>query len=218
MKAFSKQDKEKVEALAEDMECKAAHQAYAEYQSKMAELERKKREEERRQKKEREEAQYAKEYEEFKESLGKLGTKQFFAVQSDCSGLSFGKPTAKCKAFNELKDEKSKIEIDALIKKYKGDDLTVFMNKSCKGIGYSDIYCRLSREAVAKQEKDKVNYYLENRSVLKQHFNECQKRQHELWNKRQYSEANEYLRTFQCRLVGRAAQKLNVFDFRKPIE
>ncbi len=93
-KAFLARDHKKLETLSKDSECNAAKQAYAEHQQalRQAELERK-------------QAQYTKELKEYTELLSPMPIEEFYSIRKECRYI-YGSRSAKCQAFNDLKDAK----------------------------------------------------------------------------------------------------------------
>jgi hypothetical protein len=216
--AFKSADKEEITAILEDAECRAADKVHREHKHELAKLERKKRQEERERKRAEEEKAYQVEYEKQKPLVAALSIEEFYAAQKECHRTFSMKPAPKCKAIDDMKKEKDDAEIGALIKKYPGDALKTFNKESCQGLKFSEVYCSLSRNAVNKQSKDKVEYYLQNRQELKTVFNQCQKQIKALNTSSKWREANDVARTFKCDTVSKAAQKLRVFGFGKPIQ
>ena len=66
-------------------------------------------------------------------------------------------------------------------------------------------------------KEEKIRYYISNRDKLKIKFNQCHKKYIELKKSKTWKEANESLRTYQCDIVGKAAAKLKVYSFNKPL-
>ncbi len=205
-KAFISQDKQKFAELSEDSECKAAQQAHAEHQQELRQAQQK-----------REQEQFEKELKEYTDTLSSMPIEEFYLIRNECQ-FSSGSDSTKCKAFNDLKDDKFNYEIKKLIDEHDGDSLQEYSEKQCKGIEYKEVTCELSRNAVDKQRQDQVDYYLANREELKLVFNTCQAEHSKLQQAKKYKEASQLAQTFDCNVVAAAASKLNVRSFYKPID
>ncbi|MUJ27917.1 hypothetical protein GNP73_07985 [Aliivibrio fischeri] len=213
-KAFMDGDAVRLQKTAEDVECKAATNAYNEYERKVAQLERDKREEEQRKQRELDEAQFAKDLEKYTNQLTNMSFEEFYKFDRNCS---FSR-TAQCKAFKNLKEARTADELSRLITQYPKEQLEAYSQKQCKGIEYDKNRCSLSRDAVYKQKKDQVNYYLDNRNALVSMFNTCQAKYAKFRKAQKFTDAQKSVDTFDCRMVANAASKLNVYSFAKPIK
>ncbi len=147
----------------------------------------------------------------------------FYAIgKKECGEFSAYTRSIKCKVFKELQKSKDDQELVTLIKKYPGDKLLELEKEQCTGDNRRNSMeypCTLYRQAIKKQKKDTVEYYLENRTALITTFNECQKKHAQIVKSNKgSSEARKYAKTFKCGTVASAAQKLGVYGFRKPIK
>lgn len=210
-------DRDKMMEVIVDPECKAATKAVSKYRQAKEALEYERREEERMVKLEKQRLVFSQEYEAHINTMLAMDIESFYEIDKVCGrGLSF-KSTAQCKAFYEVKKARVNTELYLLIEKYSGNKLAEFSKKQCKGIGYNEMYCRLSRDAIKKRWQDEVEYYLENRGAMKTAFNKCQSKYTALKDLNKRIEAREYIKTFQCSTVSDAAKKLKVYNFSEPI-
>ncbi|MFP8965644.1 hypothetical protein ACKC9G_03575 [Pokkaliibacter sp. CJK22405] len=215
--AFMSQDEDKLKSVVEDKECIAADKANREYRYAQAELAAKKRQEEAAKKEAEAQRQYDEEYAKAKESLSAASTEEFFKSGEDCTPKMWGKPSAACKAYNELEEGKLNTALSALITQFPKDKLKAQSEDRCSGINFDKTACDLLRKAVTKQQKDQVAFYLENRESLRTDFNDCVNRIKSLNKDQKYNDANEFARSYQCSMAQRAAQELKVFGFNKTI-
>ena len=215
---FMSKDEEKLEALSKDVECNIAIKVFNEHKRNLAKIKRELKQRESEIAKKEEEKTFKKEYSEQLVLLKKLPYSDFINLKKDCKPTFMSKGTAKCEALNDLKKERDITEINALKDKYADGKLEAFRDKSCKGVNYSNIDCVLSKQAASQQQQDKIKYYISNRDKLKNDFNQCHKKYIALKKAKKWGEATKSLRTYQCKLVGKAAAKLKVYSFNKPIE
>ena len=216
-KAITAQDIDQLETLSENLECKAARQARSEYQRELVQLENKKLKEERKKQLEQNKQKFITEYKRYKSELTGMKVEPFYGIQKECNRSIYSEPSSKYKTFKELQKTKWNAEISTLIEKYDGDKLVEFNKEQCRGLKYNQAYCEISHDAVKKQRKDKIEYYLVNRNILKTVFNKCQSKYIKLWRSTGFAEARQYIQTFQCSTVSAAAKELKVFDFSNPI-
>ena len=174
---------------------KAKAQAYTEHERTLAQIEQKRRDDEQRKRRKLERAQYAADVATYRNEFSAMPMADFYDIRHECSRWGFSKPSAKCKAFEEIKEAK----VDVLIKKYEGEKLVNYSGKQCQGIKYMDyddnVNCQLSYDAVKKQRKDKIAYYLANAEALESVLSDCQT-QKSKWKKEGYQLG--YKEAFQC--------------------
>ncbi|MDH2433799.1 hypothetical protein QCD60_14595 [Pokkaliibacter sp. MBI-7] len=215
--AFVTRDKDALQNVAEDAECRAAEQAQHDYQRQLAEQERALREEEAKKQKAEQERQYTADYEQAKTDLPKLSDDDFFAYRKQCGNVIFAQPSAQCKAFAELEPARTEAAVVALITRFPKDQLITYKKDHCQGINFSESQCQLSEKAVDKQHDDQIALYLNNRDQLKTDFNSCNEQITQLKKERKYDESSELAHTYQCRLAMEAAQHLKVYGYGKPL-
>jgi len=124
---------------------------------------------------------------------------------------------AKCKAYYDSFEMKKANEITALQKKYKGEALEIFRDKSCTGKNFDQVYCGLAMSAAKNQIKQLEEDYLSNVNKLKVDFNKCQKAYAKLTVQGDRRQAQKLLLSYQCKVVGDSARKLKVYNFNKAI-
>ena len=215
--AIIAQDVDELETLSEDLECKAARQARSEYSRELAQMKKKKLREEQQKQLELDKQKFIAEYKRYKSELTNMKFELFYGIQKECNRSFYSDPSAKCKAFKELQETKWDAEISILIEKYGGDKLVKFNKEWCGGLKYNQAYCEISHDAVEKQRKDKIEYFLVNRNILKTVFNKCQSKYIKLRKSIGLAAARQYIQTFQCSTVSAAAGKLKVYGFSNPI-
>ena len=234
-KALEAKNKNKFESLAKDKECNIAYKVMKEHKQHIAELQReikrkeyeKKRieeeriKEEEKKKLEKEKAEKAvlfeKEYMKELSSLETMKYTKFDKIKETCTMWSVTLSTsAKCKAYFELKEAKKLAEINQLKEKYPKGKLEVFRDKVCKGLNYDKVYCELSQKGASELESETISHYVNHRDILKMDFNQCQSEYLRLKGK--WKERNALTNSFKCRTVSRAAGKLKVYGFSKPIK
>lgn len=217
MTAFEKEDEKKIEALSKDSECNFATEVYRDHKRKLAKLERQAKKRAQAKQREEDEKIYQQQYAEKLIALKALPYADFFSFQKDCSARLLGKKTPECQAFSDLKADVETREIDVLKAKYVDGALEEFRDSSCKGVNYGDVICMLSTKAARLQSEERIEHYLSNRDELKVDFNKCHANYDALRKANKWKLANESLRTYQCNVVGKAARKLKVYSFDKPI-
>ena len=221
--AMIDRDKEKIEEIRNDTECKAAQQAYREQRRKLRqaqyEEERKKREEERAKKK----VLFDEAYQKYLAKLQPLDYGAFMKTQKEACGNTpiFGDnlsvQDAKCKAWQDLQKEKEHAAIDDIIKQHPGDQLIVYEKKSCTN--YSNPNCRIAQIALDKAVNEQKQKYLSDIALLKKDFNDCQKRYAPLFLDGKFMEASKIEGTFKCKTAKEAAMtKYNVYSLIHPIK
>ena len=215
--AIIAQDVDELKTLSEDLECKAARKARSEYRRELAQMKKKQLREEQQKQLELDKQKFITEYKRYKNEFTDMKFELFYDIKKECNRSFYSGPSAKCKAFKELQKTKWDAEIGILIEKYDGDKLVKFNKEWCRGLKHNQAYCEISHDAVEKQRKDKIEYFLANRDILKTVFNKCQSKYKKLWNSRGFAAARQYIQTFQCSTVSKAAAKLRVFNFSKPI-
>jgi len=215
--AFRAQDEEKLVAISKDSECNFAVDVFNEHKRKLArvkrELEMKAREEAQKEEERIFEQKYSEKMVAFKE----LPYADFFKMRQDCGRIFSSKKTPECKAYGDLKNDVEAREIGLLKEKYSNGKLEEYRDKSCKGTEFDEAYCALSRTAAQQQMEERIEYYVSNRDELKSEFNKCQKTYSELRKAQKWKESDAAIRTYQCSVVGKAAAKLKVYNFNKPI-
>lgn len=215
--AFRTQDEEELESLAKDAECNFAVEVFQEHKRKLARIKFEEQRKEKERVRKEEEKVFEQQYAEQLIALKELPYPDFFSLRKDCGVVFLAKKTPKCKAYADLKDEVETREIDVLKKQYSEGKLEEYRDSSCKGVEYNEAYCGLSRTAARQQKEERVNYYVNNREELKEEFNKCHATYDALRKSKKWQEANESIRTYQCEVVGKAAAKLKVYSFDKPI-
>ncbi len=205
--AFASQDRKQLEEISKNPDCVFATQAVKEHKRNMAILEQELKEEE-----------FKKKHSEQLAALKKLSYLEFYKIKEECGINYFTEKTVKCKAYSDLRTEMDIAEIDVLKKKYSEGELEGFRDKSCKGMAYEEAYCALATVAANQQQEERVEFYLKNRDELKRVFNACHETYIRLRKSGKRKEASISVKTYQCSLAGKAAAKLRIYSFRKPIE
>lgn len=216
--AFMASNEKKIRELSENEQCKFAEEAVRAHKRRIEKAKR-----EARQKKLEEEQKaaaivYEQEYSKDLTAFKALPYSDFVNKNKDCGGFFYGKPSAKCQAYKDLKKDRETAEIRKLKNGYKDGKLEDLSKTVCKGINFDPVMCELSKKAAREQKQDKINFYLGNRQQLKTVFNKCHANYMALHKSKKYTQANKSLRTYECKLVGDAARKLNVWSFNKPIK
>ena len=201
-KAFLSKNESLFKSVSQNSECNAAKQAIIEYKRNKAKLA-----------KERKQAEYEANVKKYTTELTKIPFSDFYTIGKECL---FNR-SAKCEAFKKLKDIRTLSEIELMINSNKDEKLDVYSKKICAGIDYNEIQCDLSKKALAKQNKEKIEYYLANRDKLAISFNACQAEYQKLTKEKKYRKAMDVINTYQCRLIRDAASKLRIYDFSKSI-
>lgn len=215
--AFKSKDKEKLEEISKDPECSSAIDVTRKHKQKLAQIKRELKQKELEELKKEEEKKYNEEYSKYLTSLQELSYQEIYISNQECKLNYKVSKSAKCKALKEVNELKQDEEIQNLKTKYVGGQLEKFRKKSCKGLEFNDVDCRISKQAESQQKKEKINYYLSHRDELKKDFNECHNTFQSLKKAKKWQEANESTRSYQCSMVGKAALKLKIYNFNKPI-
>lgn len=215
--AFKSKDKEKLEEISKNPECNSAVTVVRKHKQRLAKIKRELKQKELEKLKKEEDKKFNEEYSKHLISLKELSYKEIFTSNQKCKLNYKTSKTAKCKALKEVSELKLDEEIQRLKVKYVGGKLEKFRKKSCKGLDFNNVDCKTSKQAESQQQKEKVNYYLSHRDELKKDFNECHNKFKSLKKAKKWQEANESTRTYQCSMVGKAASKLKVYSFNKPI-
>jgi hypothetical protein len=208
MSAVEAEDKDRLIALQEDKECRAADRVYRQHKRELARLEEEKKRAETKRKFE----------EEYKKQLAyyqKIDVYALFEQKADCRSFVLSQ-SAKCKAYKEVYNAKLSNEVETMTVE-KPEILTSLITKSCSGLNFNNIKCIVARDAMNAKRKKAVEHYLSNRNALKVTFNECVDRFRALRDARKFEDARLHLNTFTCSTVGEAARKLRVYSFNKPI-
>jgi len=233
-KAYVAKDKNKVESLAKDKECNIAYKVIREHKRHIGEIQReikrKAYEKERiekerirdkeKKKLEKEKAEkvalFEKEYAKELSSLKAMEYIDFDKIKEVCTMWSVTSTTsAKCKAYLELKEAKKIDEIHRLKEKHPKGNLEIYRDKVCKGLDYDKVYCDLSQKGAREIESETIEHYTNHREILKKDFNQCQNKYQSLKGK--WKERNTLTKSFKCRTVSKAAARLKVYGFSKPI-
>lgn len=215
--AFNSEDEKKIEALSKDAECNFAVKVYGEHKRKLARLKREAEKKKQEEKRLAEEEVFQEQYKEKLTNLKSLAYTDFYKMGKGCGAGFMSKKTPECSAYKDLREETETREVSLLKEKYNNGKLEEFRDASCKGVDFDEAYCAISRKAAKQQNKERVEYYVSNREELKTEFNKCQSVYSALRKKKKWKESNESIQTYQCKVVGDAARKLNVFSFNKPI-
>jgi len=215
--AFKSKNKEQLEEISKDPECNSAVDVVRKHKQNLAKIKLELKQKELERLKKEEEKKYNEEYSNYLTSLQKLNYKEIYTSYQKCKLNYKMSKTAKCKALNEVSELKQAEEIQNLKVKYVDGKLEEFRKKSCKGLSFNDVDCATSKQAESQQQKEKINYYLSHRDDLKKDFNECHNKFKSLKKAKKWQEANESTRTYQCSMVGKAASKLKIYSFNKPI-
>ena len=218
MKAFMSRDENKLKELESNLECKAAKKAVYKAKQEKREMERKKRKEEERLRKIQKEKEYNIALKGYKDKYNILDYTQLIPIKEECS-LSFSyTKNAKCDAFKKIFEEKKVLAVNKITQEYSGQNLLDANEKWCSGIEYDEIKCSLSKIGINTQQEEKVNFYIGNRNELKKDFNNCLKEYQALRKKSKFKESTNIKKSFKCKTVRKAAEKIKIFQFSKPIE
>ncbi|KLV03825.1 hypothetical protein ABT56_17805 [Photobacterium aquae] len=154
IKAFTTQDKERVEAVLTDTECLSAVEAVKAHDQKIAELEREKAQKEHEAQKKAAEKKYHEDYAKYSVSLSDLSYIEIDKLNKECRFSVRDK--AKCQAVKELNEKKKNEEINVLKDKYVGGKLEEYRKSSCKGgIEFNHVICNIAKEAENQQQNKK---------------------------------------------------------------
>lgn len=215
-KALKENQIETVRALSEDSECRAADSVYHQHKQKIREKEYEIQRQEREEKDKAEAEKFAADYNEQLAVVKVMPYKDFLSGIGECRLERI--TTAKCKAFFDSKTERDKAEVESLKETYINGELERFNKKVCRGLAYDEMNCQLSQTAIREQQKEKVEYYLANREVLKNDFNQCRSNYTELSKTMKSSEAStKAYQTYTCLMVKRAASRLKIYNFREAL-
>ncbi len=216
--AFVAQDEAKVTSLSEDVECRAAVEAFKEHKVALAKIERELKRKEREKAELEAKKAFEEEYNKQLSSLKGLSYADFFEQTKDCGSSFSSKKSALCEAYKNLAKEFQAKEIAVLKEKYIGGKLESFRDEQCQGSSYSKAYCTLAQKAAKEQRQEKIDAYLANRESLKKDFNQCYYQYDKLRKANKWGEANKSIQTYQCSVVARAASAVKVYSFNKPIQ
>ena len=224
--ALKNGDMKLAEKYSKDEECKAAHDAYTEKQEKI-----RKAKEEAREKKEKEErakkeaafkTEYDKQYQIFKEADYKkyieLGAKDCRLYIRSGLGGELSAKDAKCQAWNKLKPQKEKEEIARLLKEYPHEKIFEYKKKILAQRNYGDPYTDLVVRAADQETKNQIDFYLAHKDKLKHDFNDCYYKFEALNKKAKYNEAAALKESYKCNMSARAALKLGINGYFKPMK
>ena len=210
-------DKEKAMELMKDEECKASFDAVKEHKRKIWEEERKARAKKEAEEKAKADAQYKIDYKEQLALQTKMPYAEFYKIKNSC-GLAFGKVSAKCKVYQELKLKRKDQAMADLISQHQGDDLIVYRKKTCKEKGFQSAECDLAMGAIAKDEQDTIKRLSADKEALKKVFNECSAKVAAFQKKMKWNDANALTQSFKCRTAMAAARKFGVFGLSQPMK
>ncbi|MDY0403964.1 hypothetical protein [Sulfurovum sp.] len=204
-------NKEAVEKIMNDPECKAADEARKEIKRAKYEMERKKQEEEEKQKK----IAWEKEYQEQLKYLDSIPYADFDKIGDKC-GFSSGSP--QCKAYKQLEKSRYDKELEKIITQHNRDieALDVYKNKMCKKYSYSE--CQIIYDAINKLEKEKIDALVNNENQLKEVYNSCYHEMTDLRKKQKWQEASKVTNSRKCMIAGKAAQKFGIYTWTSPIK
>lgn len=203
--------------ISSNQECAFAYTALIAHKKRIRQAEREIKRKKREAEKLAAQKIYDQEYSKNLEAFKTLKYSEFVAMSKECNSFYHGQATARCKAYKELKVERETSEINKLKSQYKDGQLEEFKASSCEGLKYDETMCALSKKASRNQQAEKVQYYLDNRENLKTVFNKCHQEYILLYKAGKYKAANNAARKYECKLVGDAAKKLKVWNFKKPI-
>jgi len=216
--AFIEKDKDKLQSISEDKECLAAQNIYRTHKSNLRKLEREQQQERLEKEQQEQVKKFEAAYKKHTKKLKTLSYADFLVVQEQhCKRLTFEKIKPICKAFNDLKPIKDNEQVIILKQKFKDKELEVYKEGVCMGLSFDETQCSLSKRAVREQQEEVQTYYLNNRDALKKDFNECSNRYSTFRKAGKHREATESLKEYKCQMVGKAARKLKVYSFKKPI-
>lgn len=215
--AFKSKDKERLEEISKNPECNSASTVVRKHKQKLAHIKRELKQKELEKLKKEEEKKYNEDYSKYLTSLQELNYKEVYTSTEKCKLNYKASKTAKCNALKEVSKLKLDEEIQNLKVRYVGGKLEEFRKKSCKGLDFNKVDCKIAKQAESQQQKEKIDYYLSHRDELKKDFNECHEEFKSLKKAKKWQEANESTRTYRCSLVGKAASKLKIYSFNKPI-
>ena len=213
--AFNKADEEALKAVSEDLECNFADKAVKAHKSKIAKLKREKERAEREQKRIATEKAFNEEYQKKLAQLKAMPYQEFASQKLNCP--SFGTPSPECKAYRELRRPRKEQAVQEMVSKHSGEALDK-LNKDCKSAFPQTVQCQIANLSLRKAEADQVSAFLEDKPQLVSDFNSCQKQFSTLNKAKKYQEASHFTRTFSCRTASKAAQKLGVYGFSRPIK
>ena len=194
--ALKEGDMKLAEKYDKDDECLAAKKSLDEYKEK-------KRKEELLKKK----AAFEKAYKEYLSKFEPMNYSSFMNAKKEaCNNAGFFDDNAKCKAWEDLKKEKIKAEIDRIIKENPKDKLFEYKKNVCKD--YFSDKCHLADKAVDKATEERIKFYLAHKDLLKKDYNECYHKIYDLDMKSKYEEKSKVSFSYKCTTAGRAAGRV----------
>lgn len=218
--ALKNGDMKLAEKYSKDEECTASRKSYSEYRAKIRkakyEAEKKKRKEELAKKK----AAFESEYKKYYDSYKKADFEAYNKDRQECIRhmvwtSSYRLEDAKCKAWKDLKKEKEQARIDTIIKENPEDKLIEYQKSSCNKYGYK---CDLANRALYKEKEERAKYYLAHKDILKRDFNDCYNKIDSLNKKSKYKESQKVKNSYKCMTAAKAAQKLKIYGYYKPMK
>ncbi len=223
--ALKNGDMKLAEKYDKDEECKAAHDAYVEQQEKIRKAKEEAREKKEKEERAKKEAAYKAEYDKYYQIFKQADYKKFMELGgSKCRHYlrnPFGTPDiseAKCEAWNKLKVQKEKEEIARLLKEYPHEKIFEYKKKLLAKGNYSDPYNDLVVRAANQETQNQIKFYLAHKDKLKHDFNECYYKIDALNKKSKYNEVIALKKSYKCDMPARAALKLNIFGYFKPMK
>jgi len=218
-------DKDKINAIQSNQECKDAKSAYiqhrkTQYQAKQK-IEKQQRAKEMAKKKKAYEKEYQAKLEVFKQS----DFKSFMALKQECEfyggvllDKDYSPKAAKCKAWQELQKDKEQKELITILNKYPDEKLLDYKNQVCKNALYGDMTCDFARKTYEERKKQIVNYYVSHKDKLKQDFNECYHKIDKLNKSSKYQEAQKVKDSYKCFMASQGALKFNIYGYFQPMK
>ena len=227
--ALIDKDKDKIKEIEQDSECidseKAIKQARRREQEAKRALEEKKRKEQEAKQKvvfEQKKKEYIEKYKTMDYiNFLKDGKQEcsFFSQKKIFGGMDYSQKASKCVAWKELQKEKEKKAVEETDAKYPGAKLLEYKNKVCKNAMFGDAKCDFIRDVVfKKREESVIKNYLANKQQLKKDFNECYHEINALYKKSKYKEVQKIKNSYKCYMAAKAALKLNIYGYFKPMK
>ncbi len=221
--ALIDKDEDKIKELEQDSECDHADRALKEAKSREEEARREIEEKQRKERQAKNKALFLQKKQEYILKYKDMPYLEFLKDAEKCQyyrhyGNIFTPKDSQCVAWKEMKKEKETIALDKLDATYPDKKLLDYKNKVCKRVQYGNIACNFAVLAFQHREESVIKNYLENRDLLKKDFNDCYAKITAFNKQRKFQEAQNVSNTYKCYMTYKAAQKLNIYGFFRPMK
>jgi hypothetical protein len=219
-------DKDKINAIQSNQECKDAKSAYIQHRKTQYQVKQKIEKQQRAKEMAKKKKVFEKEYQAKLTLFKQSDFKSFMAFKKECqyfsSGGIFGEDyspkAAKCQAWKELQKDKEQKELTTILSQYPDEQLLDYKNQVCKNAIYGDITCDFAQKAYEKRKKQIVDYYISHKDKLKQDFNECYHKIDKLNKSSKYKESQKVRDSYKCFMASQGALKFNIYGYFQPIK